>query len=93
MASKILVKRSASTGNAPNTAQLDSGELAINTTDGVMYSANGTTVFEVGANLTNLSVTVDATVSGNVKVGDDLKDNSDRVFKVYYANGDIAWGE
>jgi hypothetical protein len=56
MASIIKIKRSAVTGQAPTTSQLQAGELAINTTDGVMYSANSTAVFEVGANLSSLSI-------------------------------------
>jgi len=32
-------------------------------------------------------------VEGDIRVGTDLEDNTGRVFKVYYANTDIAWGE
>ena len=32
-------------------------------------------------------------VEGDVRIGTDLEDNTGRVFKVYYANGDISWGE
>lgn len=32
-------------------------------------------------------------VEGDVRVGTDLEDNTGRVFKTYYANGSIAWGE
>ncbi len=32
-------------------------------------------------------------VEGDIRVGTDLEDNTGRVFKVYYANGDISWGE
>lgn len=32
-------------------------------------------------------------VEGDIRVGTDLEDNSGRVFKVYQANGSIAWGE
>ena len=32
-------------------------------------------------------------VEGDIRVGTDLEDNTGRVFKVYYANGDIGWGE
>ena len=56
MASIIKVKRSAVSGNAPNTTTLDTAELAINTADGILYSANGTDVFEVGANLSTIRV-------------------------------------
>ena len=44
MANKILVKRSAVTSNVPTTAQLELGEIAINTYDGKMFikKDNGT---------------------------------------------------
>ena len=32
-------------------------------------------------------------VEGDIRVGTDLEDNTGRVFKVYQANGSIAWGE
>ena len=32
-------------------------------------------------------------VEGDIRVGTDLEDNTGRVFKVYQANGNIAWGE
>lgn len=32
-------------------------------------------------------------VEGDVRIGTDLEDNTGRVFKVYYANGDISWGD
>ena len=32
-------------------------------------------------------------VEGDIRVGTDLEDNTGRVFKVYYANGDISWGD
>jgi|TARA_B110000914_G_scaffold226352_2_gene250739 hypothetical protein len=31
-------------------------------------------------------------VNGDLKVSTTLYDDDDRAFKVYYANGDIAWG-
>ena len=56
MASVIKIKRSAVSGQAPTNAKLADGEFAINTADGIVYSANSTTVFEVGANLNSLQV-------------------------------------
>lgn len=91
MASKIKIKRSSVPGSAPTTGNLDVAEIAINTADGIMYSANTTAVFEVGSNLSSLSVSGGSELS-NVSVNDSLLDSSDRVFKVYYANGVIAWG-
>ncbi len=56
MASVIKIKRSAVSGNVPSNAKLADGEFAINTADGIVYSANSTAVFEVGANLNSLQV-------------------------------------
>lgn len=41
MAQTIKLKRSAATGNVPTAAQIDLGELAINTTDGRVYMKKG----------------------------------------------------
>ena len=38
MANKILIKKSTVAGNAPTAAQLDVGELAVNTADGLLYT-------------------------------------------------------
>jgi len=56
MAAKFLVKRSSVSGQAPNTSQISTGELALNLTDGIMYGSNGSVVFEIGANVSSLSV-------------------------------------
>jgi len=56
MASKILLKRSAVSGQTPNTTHIAIGELALNLPDGILYGSNGTVIFEVGANTTSLSV-------------------------------------
>ena len=45
----------------------------------------------VGIQTTNPQAVLD--VEGDIRVGTDLEDNTGRVFKVYYANGDISWGE
>ena len=63
MANKFQVKRTTVTGRTPNTTSsgnthfIDTGELALNLTDGKMFSSNGTVSFEVGANLANQTVT------------------------------------
>ena len=62
MANKFQLKRTTITGRTPNTTNsantsfIDAGELAINLTDGILYSSNGTVSFEVGANLSSLKV-------------------------------------
>jgi|TARA_R110000764_G_scaffold224812_1_gene314104 hypothetical protein len=66
MASKILLKRSAISGQAPNTSHISTGELALNLPDGVLYGSNGTVIFEVGANTTTLNVgNGNATINGS----------------------------
>ena len=56
MAAKFLVKRSSVSGQAPNTSQLSTGELALNLPDGILYGSNGTIIFELGSNLTSTSI-------------------------------------
>jgi hypothetical protein len=68
MANLFQVKRTTVSGRTPNTSDpantqyIDTGELALNLTDGKMFSSNGSVQFEVGANLNNLSVTGTTTV-------------------------------
>lgn len=72
MANKLQIKRTSVTGRTPNTTNsgnthfIDTGELALNLTDGKMFSSNGSAYFEVGSNLSSLSVT------SNTSVGDTL---------------------
>ena len=82
MASVIKIKRSATSGNPPTNAQLLDGELAINTADGILYSANSTAVFEVGANLSSLTVNAMAFPSEDGGSGQILKT---------YGNGTLFW--
>jgi Chaperone of endosialidase len=69
MANKFQVKRTSVSGRTPNTTSsgnthfIDTGELALNLTDGKLFSSNGSASFEVGANLANLMVTSEANVS------------------------------
>ena len=59
---KIQIKRTTISGRTPNTTNsantsyIDAGELAVNLTDRKIFSSNGTDSFEVGSNLTSLSV-------------------------------------
>jgi hypothetical protein len=75
MANKIQIKRTAVSARTPNTTNsannryIDSGELALNLTDGKLFSSNGTVYFEVGANLQNLTVTSNAIVNAVVANG------------------------
>jgi hypothetical protein len=68
MATKFQVKRTSTAGRLPNTTNssnssfIDAGELAINLTDGVMYSSDGSNLIVIGknqlvANIVNLGIT------------------------------------
>jgi hypothetical protein len=49
VASTIKIKRSGVTAKTPTTADIATGELAINYKDQKLYSSNGTAVFQIGA--------------------------------------------
>lgn len=83
MSSIIKIKRSATSGQAPTNAKLDTAELAINTADGIMYSANSTVVFEIGSNLSSLSVNSQSFPSAPAA--------SDGLVLKSYANGQMYW--
>jgi hypothetical protein len=69
----VQVKRTAISGRPANTTTISNpGELALNMTDGILYSTNGSIVFEIGANNTNVRVSNTLTVkaiSANSSVG------------------------
>lgn len=73
MANQIQIKRTSVSGRAANATTLSNpGELALNLPDGIMYSTNGSVIFEIGANTTNSQVTGTLTVnaiSANGSVG------------------------
>lgn len=90
MANKFQIKRTTVSGRTPNTtnsgntAYIDAGELAINLTDGKLFSSNGTSSFEIGANLTNLTVT---SITANGTVGTNGQVLVSNGTSVYWANG------
>jgi hypothetical protein len=66
----IQIKRTSVSGRAANTTTLpNAGELALNMADGILYSGNGSAVFEIGANNTNVNVSGNLTVKGIVANG------------------------
>lgn len=66
----IQIKRTSIPGRAANTTTLPNpGELAINMTDGILYSGNGSFIFEIGANNTNVNVSGNLTVKSVVANG------------------------
>lgn len=55
--SAFQLKRTSVSGRAANSTTLTRpGELALNMADGILYSTNGTVIFEIGANNTNQNV-------------------------------------
>ncbi len=69
MATKFQIKRSSVSGVAPTVGDIAPGELAVNLADKKLYTANSTAVFELGTNLTFLSVAGNLTVAGLVANG------------------------
>jgi len=71
---KFQIKRTTVSGRTPNTTNsgnthfIDTGELALNLTDGKMFSSNGSVYFEVGSNLENISITSNATFGSSGKI-------------------------
>jgi len=68
MANTIKIKRSAVSGKTPTTAQLDLGELAVNTYDGKLYTKkdDGTaSVIEIGSSADKLPL-AGGTLTGDV---------------------------
>lgn len=69
MATKLKIKRSTVSGVVPTTVDIDTAELAVNLADKKLFTSNGTAVLELGSNLTNLSVTGNATLAGVIANG------------------------
>jgi hypothetical protein len=62
----IQLKRSSVAGKQPNTSTLAIGELALNITDRILYSSDGSNIFQAAANVTNFNVSANATVSNRI---------------------------
>jgi hypothetical protein len=69
MATRLQIKRSTVSGITPTTGDIVIGELAINLADRKLFTSNGTLVYELGSNLTNLSVTGNTTLTGVIANG------------------------
>ena len=90
--SLIKIKRSAVSGNVPDTNNIVEGELALNTADRILYSRGGDDIFEVGANVSSLSIggteIIDSSgvwqgSSSGIKgeVGDSEFETNDNIYK------------
>jgi hypothetical protein len=97
MANKFQVKRTSISGRTPNTTNsgnthfIDTGELALNLTDGKLFSSNGTVSFEVGANLANQTVSGNANV-GKLNVTASSGDEGGEIFLAAPANTTLSGG-
>lgn len=87
----IQVKRTAVAGRTPNTTNIantqyiSAGEFALNMTDGILYSSNGTALIEVGANTTTQRI------SNSVIVGNTTISTTNAIFGgTIAANGSIG---
>ena len=69
MTTKFRLKRNSISGVTPTTGDIDVAELAVNLTDKKLFTSNGTVVFELGSNLSNLAVTGNLTVKGVIANG------------------------
>ena len=56
--------RLANTTDSSNTSYIPAGALAVNFADQTFYTSNGTSLIQVGSNVTNLNVTSTLTVNG-----------------------------
>ena len=72
---RIQVKRTSVSGRLPNTTSvgnssyITAGELALNLTDGILYSSNGSSIIPIGANNVNINVTGNLTANSIVANG------------------------
>jgi hypothetical protein len=92
MASVVKIKRSSVTGKSPNTSNITSGELALNITDGKLFSSNGSAIFEVGANLHSLSVGTGGLTIANGAMTFPTSDGSSGQYLKTNGSGVLSWG-
>lgn len=69
----IQILRTSVAGRAANTTTLPNpGQIAVNMTDQIMYSTNGSVIFEIGANVANQNVRTSLVVGSNVTINTSL---------------------
>jgi hypothetical protein len=94
MTNTIRVKQSAVAGKVPTTAQLQLGELAVNTTDGKLYlkrNVSGTeSVVEIGAGGGGASITISDTPPASPTAGSLWWDSNNARLMIYYNDGTSA---
>jgi len=92
MANTIKLRRSATSGAIPTTAQLALGELAMNTFDGKLFiktDQGGTeSITEIGASGGGSTITIASNPPASPTVGDIYWDDVDGQAYIYYDDGD-----
>jgi hypothetical protein len=83
MATNILIRRSSTAGAIPTTAQLTTGELAINLADKKIYTNTGSSIIELGTIASTMDVEGALGVDGNFDV------NTNK-FTVAFATGNTS---
>lgn len=88
---KFQIKRTGVSGRQPNTtsssnsAYIDVGELALNFADQILYTSDGNTAIELGANVTNQNIT--GTLSANGSVGSEGQVLTSNGSGIYWGSG------
>lgn len=82
--------RTPNTTNASNTSYIDAGELAINLTDRKLFSSNGTVSFEVGSNVSTLTVSSIVANGGTGTSGQTLLSNGTHAYWGEPVAGNVA---
>jgi hypothetical protein len=91
---RIQVKRTSVTGRTANVTSsgnsqyINAGELALNMTDGILYSSNGSALIAIGANNVNVNVSNTITIKSINAAGSI--GSAGQVLSVA-ANGQIIW--
>jgi hypothetical protein len=78
--SRIYIRRTSVAGRVPNTTQINTGELGLNMTDGILYSSNGSYIFTIGANV------VSQNISNNVVIGNSSIKVTANSSSIYISN-------
>lgn len=93
MASIVRIKRSAVQGKAPTTSEILAGELALNTRDGKLFSSDGATVFEIGANVHSLSVGSGGLAIANGSITFPTSDGNDGQVLTTNGSGQLTFSD
>jgi len=88
-------KRSTVSGVTPTTSDIAAGELGLNLADRRIFTSNGSAVFELGSNLTNLSVSGAANITSALSSANLTTTTNVATFGTaayFVANGNVGVG-